>query len=100
MMTREDARGVVTANTEGQLRTKTWPEMAKWFSLLQFDCLREMFTLEATSLRSTQAGHERTWRIDAIPWSQSNTEAFAGLHNAGKRVILIFDEASSIIDPI
>ena len=24
-----DTRGVVTANTEGQLRTKTWPELAK-----------------------------------------------------------------------
>lgn len=99
-MTHEDARGVATANTEGQLRSKTWPELAKWFSLLQFDCLREMFVLEATSLHSTQAGHERTWRFDAIPWSERNTEAFAGLHNAGKRIVLLFDEASSIIDPI
>jgi hypothetical protein len=100
LMTHEDTRGVVTANTEGQLRTKTWPELSKWYSLLQFDCLREMFVLEATSLHSTESGHERTWRIDAIPWSERNTEAFAGLHNAGKRVILLFDEASSIIDPI
>ncbi|WP_240950230.1 hypothetical protein [Novosphingobium sp. ERN07] len=100
IMTHEDTRGVVTANTEGQLRTKTWPELSKWYSLLQFDCLREMFVLEATSIHSTEAGHERTWRIDAIPWSERNTEAFAGLHNAGKRVILLFDEASSIIDAI
>ncbi len=41
-------------------------------------------------------GHERTWRIDAIPWSERNVEAFAGLHNAGKRVVLLFDEASGI----
>lgn len=100
IMTHEDTRGVVTANTEGQLRTKTWPELSKWYSLLQFDCLREMFVLEATSIHSTESGHERTWRIDAIPWSERNTEAFAGLHNAGKRVILLFDEASSIIDAI
>jgi hypothetical protein len=100
LMTHEDTRGVVTANTEGQLRTKTWPELAKWYSLLQFDCLREMFVMEATSIHSTELGHERTWRIDAIPWSERNTEAFAGLHNAGKRVILLFDEASSIIDAI
>ena len=82
------------------VRTKTWPELSKWYSLLQFDCLREMFVLEATSIHSTEPGHERTWRIDAIPWSERNTEAFAGLHNAGKRVILLFDEASSIIDAI
>jgi hypothetical protein len=100
LMTHEDTRGVATANTEGQLRTKTWPELSKWYSLLQFDCLREMFVLEATSIHSTEKGHERTWRIDAIPWSERNTEAFAGLHNAGKRVILLFDEASSILDAI
>ena len=100
LMTHEDARGVVTANTENQLRTKTWPEVSKWFSLLQFDCLRQMFVLEATSLHSTQSGHERTWRFDAIPWSQGNPEAFAGLHNAGKRIVLLFDEASTIADAI
>lgn len=100
LMTHEDTRGVLTANTEGQLRSKTWPEIAKWYALLQFDCLREMFRLEATSIHSTEPGHDRTWRIDAIPWSERNTEAFAGLHNAGKRILLIFDEASSIIDAI
>jgi hypothetical protein len=33
-----------------------------------------------------------------VTWSVNNTEAFAGLHNQGKRIILIFDEASGI-DP-
>jgi len=100
LMTHEDTRGVVTANTDAQLRTKTWPELAKWYGLLQWQPLKDMFALEATSIHSTQAGHDRTWRIDAIPWSERNTEAFAGLHNAGKRIILLFDEASAIIDPI
>lgn len=100
LMTHESTRGVVTANTDGQLRTKTWPELAKWFALLQWAPLKEMFALEATSVHSTQPGCERTWRIDAIPWSERNTEAFAGLHNAGKRIVLLFDEASAIIDPI
>jgi hypothetical protein len=35
-----------------------------------------------------------------IPWSERNTEAFAGMHNAGKRVLLVFDEASAIPDQI
>jgi hypothetical protein len=100
VMTFEHCRGVVTANTEGQLRTKTWPELAKWYALLQFACLREMFNLTATALHSSDPGHERNWRIDAIPWSEHNTEAFAGLHNAGKRVLLLFDEASSIADGV
>src|SRR5262249_59713350 len=33
MSTCPDTRGIVTANTEQQLRTKTWPELAKWLRL-------------------------------------------------------------------
>jgi hypothetical protein len=32
--------------------------------------------------------------MDFIPWSEHNTEAFAGLHNKGKIILLLFDEAS------
>jgi hypothetical protein len=32
--TYEDTRGVVTANTETQLKTKTWVELNKWFRLI------------------------------------------------------------------
>ena len=92
-----DTRGVVTANTETQLRTKTWPELSKWYYRF---IGKELFCLTATSLFSIQQGHERTWRIDAIPWSPINTEAFAGLHNQGNRILLVFDEASAIDDRI
>lgn len=34
------------------------------------------------------------------PGSEHNTEAFAGLHNKGKRIVLIFDEASAIADKV
>jgi len=95
--TAEDAKGVVTANTESQLRTKTWPELAKWHRLCAFG---KDFTLTATSLYSADADHEKTWRVDAIPWSERNTEAFAGLHNQGKRILVMFDEASAIPDII
>ncbi|MBV8413198.1 MAG: terminase [Alphaproteobacteria bacterium] len=97
MSTVRDTRGVVTANTEGQLRTKTWPELAKWYAL----CLnRDWFTYTATALHSAIPGHERTWRVDAITWSENNTEAIAGLHNKGKRAFALFDEASAIPEPI
>src|ERR1700716_4049023 len=33
MSTLHETRGVVSANTEGQLRTKTWPELAKWHGM-------------------------------------------------------------------
>ena len=93
----EDTKGVVTANTENQLKTKTWAEVAKWYRL----CIsREFFKLTATAIFSVDPDHEKTWRIDMVPWSEKNTEAFAGLHNAGKRLLVIFDEGSAIPDII
>jgi hypothetical protein len=35
-----------------------------------------------------------------IPWSEKNPAAFAGLHNQGKRILLVFDEGSEIPDII
>ncbi len=97
MSTHPDTRGTVTANTDTQLRSKTWPELSKWHRLC---IVREWFKLTATRLHSSIPGRENTWRIDIIPWSEHNHEAFAGLHNQGKRIILIFDEASAIPDKI
>lgn len=95
--THEDTKGVVTANTENQLKTKTWAEVAKWYRL----CItKHWFELTATALFSKDPEHEKTWRIDMVPWSERNTEAFAGLHNKGKRILLVFDEASAIPDLI
>ena len=95
--TAPDTRGVVTANTETQLKTKTWAELGKWFNLF---IAKEFFTLTATALLSRDPSRERTWRIDQVPWSEKNTEAFAGMHNKGKRILLVMDEASAIPDVI
>ncbi|MBV8411192.1 MAG: hypothetical protein JOY64_26430, partial [Alphaproteobacteria bacterium] len=92
-----DTRGIVTANTDAQLRTKTWPELAKWLRLAKNG---KWFTYTATALHSARPGRERTWRVDAVTWSENNTEAIAGLHNKGKRAFAIFDEASAIPDPV
>jgi hypothetical protein len=97
LSTFEDTKCVVTANTEAQLRTKTWPEVAKWHRLM---ICRDWFTFTATSIYAKDANHEKTWRADAIPWSETNTEAFAGLHNQGRRLLLVFDEASAIADRV
>jgi hypothetical protein len=127
LTTFEDTKGVVTANTEKQLKTKTWAELAKWCRLCWF--AKPMFELTSTAIYRKARSEERvgaarskdktgdrfipasrfllpasvsqkTWRVDQVPWSIHNTEAFAGLHNKGKRIILIFDEASAIPDLI
>lgn len=92
-----DTRGVVTANTDLQLRTKTWAELTKWHNL---SLTKHWAKLTATALMSADPDHEKSWRIDAVPWSENNTEAFAGLHNEGKRLLLVFDEASAIADKV
>ncbi len=97
MSTFEDTVGVLTANTETQLKTKTWVQLAKWYRLF---IGRELFKMTATALFSVDPEHERTWRMDMVPWSERNTEAFAGLHNQGKRILVLFDEASAIPDVI
>ncbi|MDR3569658.1 MAG: hypothetical protein P4L43_16655 [Syntrophobacteraceae bacterium] len=101
----ENTRGVVTANTDKQLRTKTWPELTKWFRLCWFaggmsgaGC--GLFEATSAAIYSSDPRHQKTWRIDQVPWNERNTEAFAGLHNKGKRILLVFDEASAIPDVI
>ena len=97
LSTREGCKGMITANTDNQLRTKTWPELAKWHGHSVF---RPWFNHSATALCSNDPDFERLWRIDAVPWSKSNPAAFAGLHNQGGRLLLVFDEASEIDDRI
>lgn len=97
LSTCEDCKIVITANTDGQLRTKTSPEIGKWQRL---SITSHWFDVQATSVASRDKDHTKTWRADMVPWSDNNTEAFAGLHNKGKRIVVIFDEASAISDKI
>ena len=97
MSTCDDCRIVVTANTETQLRTKTWPEISKW---ARMSINAHWWQVPAMSMYSKDPGREKSWRADAIAWSEHNTEAFAGLHNKGKRIIVVYDEASKIADKV
>lgn len=93
----EDTRVVITANTEQQIRTKTWPEVLKWRNM---SITRDWWKPTKTGIFSTIKGHDEIWRADAVTWSEHNTEAFAGLHNKGKRIVVIFDEGSNIADKV
>lgn len=97
MSTCEDTKVIVTANTGTQLATKTVPEIHKWFGR---SINAHWWELKATSITIRDQEHSKLWRMDAIPWSAHNTEAFAGAHNKGKRIVVIFDEASAIEDPV
>lgn len=93
----EDCRIIVTANTGDQLATKTVPEVKKWFRRA---INSHWFTCRSEFIKINDAKHADNWRCDFLTWSLDRTEAFAGLHNKGRIVIVIFDESSGIPDKI
>lgn len=93
MATRPNPQVVVTANTKNQLDSKTWRELAKWN---QRAINGGWFQHSAT--RFTLKESPETWFASAIPWTENNSEAFAGTHE--DYVLNLFDEASSIPDVI
>jgi hypothetical protein len=59
--TMTDARGVVTANTDTQLRGKTWPEVGKWHRM---SISYPFFNHNATTLRSIEADHTTSCALE------------------------------------
>lgn len=99
MSTRVDTRMAVTASTQFQLEDKTWPELSKWHNLM---LNKHWFTWSATALSfaAYPESRRKNYRATAATVSETNTEAFAGLHNEGKTVAVIFDEASGVYPKI
>ncbi|WP_461521146.1 hypothetical protein [Porticoccus sp.] len=99
MSTRPHAKGIVTANTSDQLRTKTWGELGKWRSR----CIIGHW-FEYNNGRGSMSLYHRdfpeSWRADAQTCREENSEAFAGLHAANSTPFYIFDEASAVPDKI
>jgi hypothetical protein len=97
---------IVTANTESQLRSRTWAELGKWLTLA---INGHWFTKTATTIRPADwfdKALKRDLKIDtgyyyaqAQLWSEENPDAFAGIHST-YGVMLVFDEASGIPESI
>jgi hypothetical protein len=96
MATCRDCRGILTASNEAQLSTRNRAELRKWYRLFKGHAF---FELTATALISADVAHEQTWRLDLLPFNEHRPESFAILHNQGKRILVIMDEAS-VIPPI
>lgn len=90
-----DPRILITANTEGQLLTKTSPEIGQWVRTSMFG---DLFATETMSIK--MKGREDQHRADLVPNSEHNPAAFAGLHAAGRLVMVIVDEASGLSEII
>jgi len=104
--TRVGGTCIVTANTEQQLLTRTWPELGRWLTM---SINGHWFDKTATKLVPAPWFAEalkRDLKLDtsyyyahAQLWSEENPDAFAGAHNPHGMMVL-FDEASGIAEPI
>ncbi len=99
--TRPFAKGIATANTSEQLRTKTWSELGKWNEMSitahLWDYLGGRGNMSLSRRDTQYKGH---WRCDAQTARAENAESFQGLHCANSTPFFIFDEASGIEDKI
>ncbi|UOF83063.1 terminase large subunit [Caudoviricetes sp.] len=106
MTTRLGSTTINTANTESQLKTRTWAELGKWHTLA---INSHWFDRTALSLRPAdwfEQALKTQLKVDtgyyysqAQLWSEENPDAFAGVHNHNG-VLLVFDEASGIPEGI
>ena len=89
MSTRINPQIIVTANTEIQLKTKTWRELKKWQELAinghWFEHKAEKYYLKESP---------DTWFATPIIWKKENPESVQGTHE--KSVLIIIDEASGL----
>lgn len=93
LSTRPHPQVIITANTKEQLLKKTFRELSVWHKRM----INEHW-FNWTATKFYHVDHPSTWFANAATWSETRTEAFAGTHEA--HVMLIFDEASAIIDKV
>lgn len=91
--TRPHCNGRITAGTEAQLKNTTWRELSVWHKRA---INRHWFKWTATRFYALES--PETWGVSAVPWSENNSDAFAGMH--ADDVLVIYDEASAIADNI
>ena len=96
----------ISANTEEQLRSKTMAELGKWHTLAINSHWFEKTVMSLVPAKWFGDVVKRDFQINTdyyyakgVTWSEENPDAFAGTHS-DVGVILIFDEASGIKEPI
>jgi hypothetical protein len=95
MSTRPDCRGTITANTNDQLRDKTWAAVQYWLK----KCITaHWFTINGEIMYRN--GSRESWACMPQSCAKENAEAFQGQHAKSSTSFYIFDEASGIDDAI
>jgi hypothetical protein len=95
--TRPNSKGIVTANTGEQLRTKTFAQMSKWRKL---SITAHWWDILEGDMVIRHKMHRTEWRVGCVTWKKERSEAFAGLHEATSSPWYIMDESSAVDDVI
>jgi len=105
LTTRLGGTAITTANTEAQLKSRTWAEMGKWHTLA---INSHWFERTALSLNPADWFKEALAKLkidtgyyygQAQIWNEESPDSFAGVHNQAG-VLLVMDEGSGIPEPI
>jgi hypothetical protein len=111
MSTHIGSTTIVAANTETQMRTKTFPEFSVWFGSA---INSHWFTLESLKMSPApwlvdlvkklpeEGGlgiEPKYWYVQGQTWSEDDPNAFAGTHNH-LGLFVFFDEAAGIVPPV
>lgn len=106
LSTRIGSTCITTANTEAQLKSRTWAELGKWHTLTINSHWFEKSTMALKPHTWFEESLKKSLKVDtgyyyaqAQLWSEENPDAFAGVHNQSG-ILVIFDEASGIPKPI
>jgi len=92
-LTHFDAKAVLTANSQDQLRDNNWPEIRKWYAKLP-EMLRGQLQIDEERLY-VKAAPEMSFVVRRTA-SKGNPEALQGIH--AEHVLYLVDEASGIPD--
>jgi phage terminase large subunit len=93
VLTRHDAKGVLTANSQDQLKDNNWPELRKWARMLP-EALREQVDIQEERAVLKAAPHMTF--VTRRTASKDRPEALQGIH--AEHVLYLVDEASGIPD--
>lgn len=94
LMYTQQLRARVTANTEQQMRGTVWPEYDKWIRFARYS--EHFFEKFGTSIKAKNPALASTWSTNTFTWSEESPSSISGLHNKGRAVAYVFEEAPGI----
>lgn len=82
------------ANTKDQVQRVIWPEYLHWYNQARYS--KAITNLESTQIKIKGEVEGKQHYIQQVIWNDKAPHALSGVHNAGKAVFRIMEEAALI----